>query len=196
MNVKTKWNSLPLAAKVSISYTICSIVQRCISFITLPVFTRLLTTEQYGQATVYSSWMSLLVLFITLYLPYGSFSTAMIKYEDRRDEYISSSEGICLLLSAAFLVIYLPFCGLWNRLFQLPTFIMVLMVFDIISATALAFWSGKKRFEYRYKEVIAVTIAMALFTPALQFLIAFNVKEKGYGIIAGGSIISVLFGSI
>ncbi len=192
--VKAKWEKVPHAARVSVAYTVCSIVQRCISLLTLPIFTRLLTTKQYGQATIYSSWMSLLMLFITLYLPYESFSAAMVKYEDRRDEYISSAEGICLMLAGVFLVIYLPFSGLWNRLFQLPTFIMVLMVFDIVAASALAFWTGKKRFEFRYKEVIAVTIAIAVVTPVLQILIALNVSEKGYGIIAGGSITSIIIG--
>ena len=63
--VKEKWNKTPLEAKVSISYAICSILQQSISFITLPLFTRLLSTEQYGHVTVYGSWSSLLSIFLT-----------------------------------------------------------------------------------------------------------------------------------
>ena len=82
--IKEKWNKIPLTVKVSTSYAICSILQKCLSFITLPLFTRLLTTEQYGQYTIYSSWQGILMLFLTLNLAYGSFQTAMVKFEDRR----------------------------------------------------------------------------------------------------------------
>ncbi|MGN0378916.1 MAG: oligosaccharide flippase family protein, partial [Butyrivibrio sp.] len=57
--LKNKWNSVPLTVKVSTAYTVCSILQRCLSFITLPVFTRILTQEQYGQYTIYSSWLGI-----------------------------------------------------------------------------------------------------------------------------------------
>ena len=100
---KKKWNNVPLTVKVSTAYTVCSILQKCLSFITLPLFTRLLTTEEYGQYTIYSSWSGILMIFLTLNLAYGSFQTAMIKYEDKRSEYINSIQGISLFLSFLFL---------------------------------------------------------------------------------------------
>lgn len=194
INIKEKWRKMPITAKVSFSYAICSILQRCISFITLPLFTRLLTTEQYGQATVYSSWSSLLVIFLTLQLPYGSFSKAMVKFENKRAEYIASVEGICILLAALFILIYLPFRGLWNRLFELPTGIILLMVAEILAGSGLAFWSGQKRFEFRYKEVIAVTLATSLLSPIVQYILVINTEQKGYARIIGGAVVSILFG--
>ena len=134
--IKAKWNKIPLTVKVSTSYAICSILQKCLSFITLPLFTRLLTTEQYGQYTIYSSWQGILMIFLTLNLAYGSFQTAMVKFEDRRSEYITSIQGICLLLSLVFLAIYLPFRNLWNQLFELPTLFVLIMVSEIIFTTA------------------------------------------------------------
>ncbi len=194
--LKNKWDKIPITAKAAAVYTICSIVQKCISIITLPLFTRLLSTEQYGQVTVYSSWSSLLVILLTLQLPYGSFSTAMVKFEDKRDEYIASVEGICLLLSAVFLIIYLPFRIQWNKLFELPTFIMVLMVCDILAGTGIAFWSGKKRFELRYKEVVAATIAVSILSPAVQLILVHYSDEKGYARIIGGVLVKALIGGV
>ena len=176
--IKEKWNEIPLTVKVSISYAICSILQKCLGLITLPLFTRLLTTEQYGQATIYSSWSGILTIFLTLQLPYGSFSKAMVKYENRRDEYIACAQGICILLSCFFLTMYLPFRNLWNKLFELPTDIIVLMVFDIIAGAGIAFWSGKKRFEFRYKEVIVVTLAISIISPILQYKVKHIFNEE------------------
>ena len=82
--IKKRYNEIPLTVKVSTSYAVCSILQKCLSFITLPLFTRLLTTEQYGQYTIYSSWSGILMIFLTLNLAYGSFQTAMVKFEEKR----------------------------------------------------------------------------------------------------------------
>lgn len=192
--IKEKWNKMPLAAKISASYVVCSVLQRSLSFITMPIFTRLLTTEQYGESTVYASWASLLGVFLTLQLPYGSFSKAMIKFEDKRDEYISSAEGICLLLSLLFLAVYLPFSKYFNKLFELPTLLVVLMVLEILAGSGLAFWSGKKKFEYKYKGIIAVTLLMSVLTPVLQYIFVINSSEKGIARIIGGATVAIAIG--
>ena len=83
--LKEKWRALPPAAKASTAYLICNIVQKCLSFFTMPLFTNLLTEEQYGQVTVYGSWSGILSILLTLNLAYGSFSTAMVKFEEERD---------------------------------------------------------------------------------------------------------------
>ncbi len=189
-----KWTRLPIETKVSISYAICSILQRCLSFITLPLFSRLLTKEQYGQYTVYTSWVGILAIFITLNLAYGSFSKAMIKYEHDRDGYIASIQGICLLLATIFLIIYVPFAHLWNILFELPTIMIVLMIFELLGTTAIQFWSGKKRFEFKYKSVIAVTLIMSIISPICAYFLVINTNEKGFARIIGYAGVTILFG--
>ena len=192
--IKEKWNKIPLTVKVSSSYAICSILQKCLSFITLPLFTRLLSTEQYGQYTIYSSWQGILMIFLTLNLAYGSFQTAMVKYEDRRSEYISSIQGICVLLSCVFLLIYLPFREMWNRLFELSTFLVLLIVSEIIFSTATQFWMERNRFEFKYKSVVAVTLLTSVLSPILAFILVSFTEEKGYARIIGYALINILIG--
>lgn len=192
--LQNKWNKLPLAAKVSTAYAVCSILQKCLSFITLPLFTRLLTTEQYGQLTIYSSWQGILSIFLTLNLAYGSFSTAMIKFENDRDGYISSVEGICIFLTILFLLIYLPFQSFWNYWFQLPTKLILLMVVEMLCSTAILLWSGKKRFEFKYIGVISVTLLMAVVSPIVAYFLVINNDEKGYARIVGFALVHILIG--
>ena len=194
--IKEKWKSIPLTVKVSSSYAVCSILQKCLSFITLPLFTRLLTTEQYGQYTIYSSWQGILMIFLTLNLAYGSFQTAMVKYEDRRSEYISSIQGICILLSCIFLLIYLPFREMWNRLFELPTLLVLLMVSEIIFSTSTLLWMGRNRFDFKYKSVVAVTLLTSILSPVLAFVLVSCTEEKGYARIIGYALINVIIGLI
>ncbi|MDY4969494.1 MAG: oligosaccharide flippase family protein [Lachnospiraceae bacterium] len=194
MKFVSKWDSVPQAAKISIAFTICGILQRCLTFITLPLFTRLLTPTQYGQLTIYCSWTGILSLLLTLNLAYGSFSTAMVKYEDRRDAYISSIQGICLVLTALFLVIYLPLRKYFNALFELPTFLMLVMVLEVLAATSIQLWSGKKRFEFKYKSVVAQVLLASLLSPILAYILVCSTEEKGYARILGYSSVTILIG--
>lgn len=194
---KIKDKTLPVEVKASTAYTICSILQRSLSFITLPLFTRLLTTEEYGQSTVYNSWMSILTILLTLNLPYGSFNTAMVKYEKNRDGYISSINGLCTVFAAVFLfVVYLPFFTVWNKAFELPTFMMAFMVVEALFNNATQLWMGKQRFEFRYKKVIAVTLLTSIASPVLSFVLVINTHEKGYSRILGNSIITIVCGLV
>lgn len=188
----TNFKNISLEAKVSVAYAFSSIIQNCIAIITLPFFARLLTTEEYGEYNVYISWSAILVIFITLNLPYGSFSTAMVKFEDERKEYISSAESICIMLSALFLAIYLPFRDFWNNFLHLPTFLVVIMIFEKLASAGVAFWSGKKRFEFKYKEVIAVTLLNAFLAPTVAFILIKNMDEKGYAMILGYASVGIV----
>lgn len=192
--VMTRWNDIPLEAKVSFVYMFCGVIQRGLSFLTMPFFTRFLSTEQYGQVTIYTSWMSLLTIFLTLQLPYGSFSKAMVKFCHQRDEYVTATEGICLGLSSLFLLVYIPFRQFWNCFFELPTYIILIMVFEIISNTIIVMWSSKKKFENRYKEVVVLTLSMAVLSLILQILFVCMFDEKGYARIIGSALVTIVFG--
>lgn len=194
--IKRKWNNVPLTVKVSTSYAVCSILQKCLSLITLPLFTRLLTTEQYGQYTIYQSWMGILMIFLTLNLAYGSFQTAMVKFEDRRSEYITSIQGICLVLSCVFLLIYIPFRSLWNQLFELPTIFVLILVSEIIFTTATQLWMERNRFEFKYKSVVAITLLTSILSPVLAYVLVSCTEEKGYARIIGYASINVIVGLI
>lgn len=193
-SIKDKFSNIPITVKVSSAYALCSILQRCMSFITMPIFARLLSKEQFGHVTIYNSWQGIIAIFITLNLAYGSFSTAMIKYEKDRDGYISSVEGLCLLLTSLFLFIYLPFRNIFNSLFELPTFFVCVMAFEIMCTTALLMWSGKKRFEFKYKTVVIVTLLISLISPIVQLICVKFYEEKGFAKIFGTAIVNCLFG--
>ncbi len=188
------YKNAPVAAKASVAYTVCNILQKSLSFITVPLFTRLLTTDEYGEFSVYSSWQGIFAIFLTLNLPYGSFSKAMITYEHKRDQYIASCQTICTVLTLLFLLIYLPLMGLWNSWLELPTLLVIMLVVELLTSTALAFWSGKKRFEFEYKSVVAVTLLLSVCAPALALVLVLNMPERGTARIIGYAAVYAVIG--
>lgn len=189
-----KYRNTSYEVRASVAYTMCSILQNCLSFITLPIFSRLLTTEEYGQYSIYASWMGILSIFVTLNIQHGSFSTAMIRFEKNRMRYISSAQSFMLVLSMVFMLIYLPFRIYWNALFHLPTFLIILMVAEIISQAALMCWSNWQRFEHKYRMIIFVTLINSIIAPVVAYIFVTHSESKGYARILGYSLVNVVIG--
>lgn len=188
--------SVPVEAKASLWYTICSIVQKCISFITLPIFTRLLTEAQYGQYSIYQSWMSIIIIFCTLNLQYGSFDRAMIKYEDDRDTYISSLQGLVTVLTLCVFIIYLLAPSFWNQLLSLPTILVISLLVEIVFSTVIAFWNNKQKFIYNYKPMIMVTLTISFLSPLLGLIGVLTFEERGIARVLSNALIYLCIGLI
>lgn len=118
MNITSKYRSLSVQAKAALWFTICSFLQKGISFITVPIFTRLMSTEEYGTYTVYLSWLQILTIMTSLYLFNGVYDNAMAKYEKQRDEYTSAMQGLTLVITGAVFALYYFTSGFWGEDFK------------------------------------------------------------------------------
>ena len=81
---KEKYATLPIQVKASLWFLICSFLQKGISTISTPIFTRLLSTEEYGQYSAFSSWLEILTIFVCLQLSAGVYQQALIKFDKER----------------------------------------------------------------------------------------------------------------
>lgn len=165
--VISKYKSIPIPVKASLWFAICSFMQKGISMITMPIFTRLLTTEQYGVYTVYQSWYSVISIFATLNLSAGVFYNGMVKYEYDRDRYTSALQGLSTTVTACLFVVYLAFHSFWNELFDISSLLMIAMFIELFFASAYRLWAAKQRFDYAYKQLIAVTTIIAVMSPII-----------------------------
>lgn len=194
--LRQKWGSMSVEARASIAYAVCSIVQKCISFINMPIFTRLMSTDEYGEMTVYSSWSGIFSIVLTLNLAFGSFSPAMLKFEKDRDRYISAIQGIWIVLCAFFLLIYLPFQGFWNEILELPTLFVIFLILETLSVNSINLWSGRKRFDYEYKPVVALTLIISIANTAVSLAFVLLSEQKGSARIIGHVVATAAFGLI
>lgn len=82
--------------KASGLYMIGNLFNKAIAFITIPIFTRLLTTSEYGITQTYLSWVSILTLIVGLSLG-NSIRSAYVDFRDDIEGYVSSIFGLSLL---------------------------------------------------------------------------------------------------
>lgn len=136
--------------------------------ITTPIFTRILTTEEYGTISVYNSWLAIIMIFATFELATGVYNKSMIKFENDRDGYTSSTLFLATCITGVFFLVYLFARDIWNNLFSLNTAFMVMMFLEIIFTEAMQFWSVRRRFDYEFKNVVIVTLAANILGSALS----------------------------
>ena len=158
------YKKIPLPAKASMWFVLCSVVQKGIAFITTPIFTRMMSTKEYGLVSVYSSWVSILTVVLTLQLATGVYNKAMIRYEKQRNEYTSSMLFLTTLLISGGLGIFLLFPKQLSNALGMSTSLIIAMFVDLIFSQAMSFWTVRNRFEYEYKDIVGYTIASTFFS--------------------------------
>lgn len=187
---------LSLPVKASIFFTLCSFLQKGISMITVPIFTRLLTTEQYGVFSVYQSWYTILSIVITLSLASGVFNNGMVKYEDKRSQYTSALQGLCTLSTCMFFIIYIVAIDFWNSVFQLSTLYIVVMFTQLLFEPAFAFWSARQRFEFKYRMLVSISLVISLGSPLIGIIAVVSTTYKAEARVMSFALIQVCVGLI
>lgn len=189
-----RYRSFVPAVKASVWFAISNFLQRGISMLTTPIFTRVLTTEDFGMVSLYQSWNNLFIIVATLNLSGGVFNNGMVKYNEDKNAFISSIMGLSTCLTLLLLIIVNLFSGIFVSLTNLPIYILDFMLFSYIFMVAQQFWTVEKRFEYDYKPVILLTLLNAFLTPAVSLIAIFNSNKPAEARILSIIFIQVLLG--
>lgn len=173
-----KYKKLPVQVKASFWFLVCSFLQKGISAITTPIFTRLLSTTEYGQYNVFNSWLSIVNVFVTLNLSWGVYTQGLVKFDDEKNTFTSSLQGLTVLLVSVWTVVYLVAHDWWNNIFSLTTLQILAMLVMIWASAVFGFWSSEQRVLYKYRSLVLITIAVSLAKPIVGILFVVNAEDK------------------
>lgn len=190
IRILRKMKKIPLGVKSAAVYTASSVFTRGLAIITVPIFTRLMTTEQIGIVNIYNSWYSLISAFATLSLTSGGFAVAMRDYADKRDEYESAILSLTTVVAALIAIIYAFAPALWQKILGLPNALIVLMLVGFIVNPAHDFWLARQRYEYKYKLAGAVSILTAVVASGISVFVVLNLEKNGITDTATGRLFS------
>lgn len=195
-NVKARYKNLPVEVKSTLWFVICNVLQRGISLISTPIFTRLLTTEQYGVYSVYQSWYSIIAVFATLNLYCGVFNNGLTKYPEDRSGFTSAMQGLSTTVTLVLAVVYLLGISFWNKLFQLDTVFILLIFIELLFVPAFQFWSVGKRYEYKYHGLVAITLFISIASPIVGIISVLCTKYKAEARVFSYVLIQVAVGIV
>lgn len=176
---------MPVQVKAAFWFLLCSILQKGISVITTPIFTRLLTTAEYGQFSVFNSWMSIVTVIVTLNLSAGVYTQGLIKFDYDRPKFSSTLQGITLFMTIIWTGVYFLFRDFFNSAMSLTTTQMIAMLVIVWSSAAFGFWAAEQRVLYKYKLLVALTLIVSVLQPSLGILLIFRSEDKVMARIMG-----------
>lgn len=121
-------NTTALAARASIWFAVCSVIQKCIGLIVIPVYTRLLTEEDYGFYVVFQSWTKITSILLTLNLDSYVFLNGMMKFGDDQDGFSSSMLGLSTCVSLIWSFSFLALTIFWSGILGLLALFALFLV--------------------------------------------------------------------
>ena len=154
--IKNKYIGMSVPVKAAFWFTVCNFLQRGISMITTPIFTRMLSTDEYGLYSTYLSWETVLAMVATLSL-YKAMMNLYVKY-DNQEKILSALCGLELLLSLIWLGIGIIFQKPLADLLQLPERLVCCLFFSFIFQAVFQCWSLYKRYVYDYRTLVLTTL--------------------------------------
>lgn len=184
-----KYKKVPLAAKVSFWFFFCSVIQKGITMLTIPVITRMLSTSEYGVYSVFNSYGNILTTIVTLNVAGNSYNVGMKKYKGRKQQYTSSVAGLMNLVIAAALGLFWIIRDGVSQITGLGTTAYLLMFVWIYGQGMTNLWLVSNRYDFKYRLIVVGTLFIAVSTPILKiFLINCFQKtgvDKSLGAILG-----------
>ena len=187
-----RYKALNRGVKASLWILICTFLQKGISFITTPIFTRLLTTAEYGAYSSFSSWQDILSVFITLNLSAGVYMQGLVKFDKEADIFTSSLQGLTLTLSVVWTIVYLLFHDWWNALLELTTVQCLAMLVMIWCTAVFNFWVVEQRVKLNYVTLVVITLIASVAKPIVGVILVLNAEDKVLARILGLALVDLV----
>lgn len=177
-NITDKFNKLPEGVKASGALFIGTIITTGISYITTPVFTRLLSPDDFGKVSLFIAYQMIFGILAMFCLSYGVFNNGMLDFQGDREGYSFSmlilSNGITILFSA----LMIPFLPAIKHFTGFDVPLLLLMVGIFLLQPAYNFWAARQRYELKYKVSVGFMILCAILSPAVSILCIVYVSEN------------------
>lgn len=194
--IKTLYMNLSAPVKASLWFTISSVIQKGIALLSTPIFTRLLTTEQYGVYSVYQSWYSIVLIFATLNLYAGVYNNGLTKWPEDSKRFTSSLLGLSTTMTLILALVYFVNTSFWNNLLGISTFFVVAIFIQVLFEPAYNFWAAGQRYEYKYKNLVLISISMGIASPVLGILSVLVTEYKAEARVFSYVFVQALIGAI
>lgn len=191
-----KYQSLDIVTKATLWFLICSIFQKGFVFITTPIFTKLMNTSQYGEYSIYLSWVQIILLITSLRLDFAVFNKGMSKYENDKDGYTLTMQTISSIITVLVIIVYILFFNKVNHFIGLNPILIILMIAQVFFMNAISFWTIKQRYNYRYISVVIVTLLITIFDLMFGIITVINSSNKGFFRIISLATVNIIIGAI
>ena len=176
------------ALRSGVGYTLGNILIKGINFLTLPIFSRLLSPEEFGIYNVFASYDMILFVLIGLAL-HTSIQSANLEFRGKINSYTSSISLIYVLNGLVALVVAILFRNALGEVLSLPPASLTLLVLGSFSTAAIQLYNTRISLDYSYKKYLLVSACSSVLNIAISLALILTVcsEDRAMGRIIGAS---------
>ncbi len=181
------------ASKAGFWYTIGNILLKGCVFFSLPIFTRILSTADFGIYNTYIAYEGILSAIIGLGL-YGTVKNAKLDFLEKFDQYISSIFVMNLLAFCSVLILCNGLYYFIGNATGFSRLIVNCLLLQSFGSGFIHFYGIKLNVEFKYKPFLAISLFNTLGSIICSILLILFVfpNEKYLGRILGSVIAPII----
>lgn len=174
------------AAKAGVGYTIGNILVKGINFLSLPLFSRLMTTEEFGIYNVFVSYEAILTLLVGFAM-HSCLRSANVDFKGKINEFTSSVSITYILTAVGMLVIAFLMKNTLSGILSFSFDIIVLLVLYSFGSAILTLYNNRISIDYQYKSYLLVALINSVGNVffSLLFMLTFCTNNRELGRILG-----------
>lgn len=173
------------ALKAGMGYTIGNVLVKGINFLTLPLFSRLLSTAEFGVYNVFLSYDAILSVLVGFAM---NTSVKSAHYEFKKtDEYVSSISLIYVLNSMLYLAIIIIGGQRLSALMGFKETVLLLLIPFSFGGAIIQLYNERISLDYEYKKYLAIALLNSVGNVIVSLLLIMTVfrNQRDVGRIVG-----------
>ena len=117
--------------KAGVGYIISNYLLKGLSFFTIPIFARLMSTADYGIFNTYAAYDSVLCIIVGMTL-HSCFKNAKYKYNDKFEEFISTCILMALVSLGTWMILINTIYPLMSDILKMSRFVVNILLLNCI----------------------------------------------------------------
>lgn len=163
--------------KAGAGYVIGNYLLKGITFLSAPIFTRLLTTEEFGNFGTYTSYESIFYIIVGLAL-HSSINNAKYKYKEKFEEYVSSIVLLTGISTFLWMILANVFYDSYGQALDLSRLLVNILVLHCFGTAMFQFFNTYVSLNYSVKSFMKLTSINALTNMALSIILILTVFSE------------------
>lgn len=178
-------------SKAALYYLICQLLIKGVTFITTPIFARLLTKSEFGDVNNFFAWQAILLPLITLDLRV-TINKARYDFERDNDSYLTSILLTSNIITMIMLLIVELNRILFENIFSMSIIYIRIMLIYIIFQTAFDYQQIQYNIFHKYKRFVFYTVLSTVSSVLLSVVLVLFMKDRYAGRVFGMVIPAVI----
>lgn len=181
------------AVKAGIGYTVGNILIKGINILTLPIFSRIMSTEEFGVYNVFLSYDAILFVIMGFAL-HTSIRSANTEFKGEIDRYTSSISLIYIINTLVFMLAVILFGGVLSDWLGFEKAVLYMLILYSSSSAVLTLYNERISLEYSYKKYLIVALINSLGNVVISLILILTAfrNQKDFGRILGSTVVIFL----